>query len=106
MYTDIYNKIKEDEAYQTLIKKRKAFALKLTSAILIIYFSFILTLAYMPSVFAITLSENGVTTLGIPIGVGIILISFILTGIYVRRANTEFDIILNRLKDDLGIKHD
>ena len=30
-------------------------------------------------------------TWGIPLGVGLILSAFVLTGIYVRRANGEFD---------------
>ena len=106
MYTDIYNQIKADPEYQTLVKRRRKFALTLTVIMLVVYFSFILTLAYAPYIFAIPLSNNGVTTLGIPVGVGIILFSFLLTGIYVRKANHEFDVILNRLKDDLGIKHD
>ena len=33
----------------------------------------------------------GVTTLGIPIGLAVIVFTVIITGIYVRRANTEFD---------------
>jgi uncharacterized membrane protein (DUF485 family) len=33
----------------------------------------------------------GVITLGIPVGVFIIVVAFVLTGIYVRRANSEFD---------------
>ena len=106
MYKDIYDKIQEDEAFQVLVKQRKKFSLILTSIILIVYFSFILTIAYAPEFFALPIYETGVTTLGIPVGIGIILISFILTGIYVRKANTDFDKTLNQLKDDLGIKHD
>ncbi len=70
------------------------------------YFCFILTIAYAPSVFATPLWDGSVTTLGIPVGIGVILISFILTGVYVKKANQEFDQILNRLKDDVGVKHD
>ncbi|MCH2223055.1 MAG: DUF485 domain-containing protein [Dechloromonas sp.] len=33
----------------------------------------------------------GVTTLGVPLGVGVIVFTIVLTWIYVRRANTEFD---------------
>ncbi len=106
MYADIYDKIKADPEFQTLIKKRQKFSLVLTSMILLIYFSFILTIAYFPSLFAMPLSEGGITTLGIPVGVGIILFSFLLTGVYVKRANREFDAILHRLKDDVGIAHD
>ena len=45
-------------------------------------------------------------TVGIPVGIGVIVISFLLTGIYVKKANHEFDAILNRLKDDVGVPHD
>jgi hypothetical protein len=34
---------------------------------------------------------GAVTTIGIPVGILIIVAAFVLTGIYVRRANAEFD---------------
>ena len=40
---------------------------------------------------AVILSEGSVTTVGIPVGIAIIVVAFLLTGIYVRRANKEFD---------------
>ncbi len=106
MYADIYDKIKADPEFQVLVKQRRRFALSLTTIILIVYFSFILTLAYAPSVFATPLFEGSVISLGIPVGIGIIIIAFALTGIYVKKANTDFDTTLNRLKDDVGVKHD
>ena len=36
---------------------------------------------------------SGVTTLGVPLGIGVIVFTIILTWIYVRRANSEFDSI-------------
>jgi uncharacterized membrane protein (DUF485 family) len=56
---------------------------------LLIYYGFILIVAFAPSVLGIPI--YGVVTLGIPIGVFIIVAAFVLTGIYVRRANSEFD---------------
>ncbi|HIC44702.1 MAG TPA: DUF485 domain-containing protein [Sulfurimonas sp.] len=106
MYADIYDKIKLDPEFQALVKQRRKFSLILTSIILVIYFSFILTLAYAPEVFAKALFEGSVISVGIPVGIGIIILSFILTGIYVKKANTDFDTTLNRLKDDVGVKHD
>lgn len=106
MYADIYNQIKADPEFKALVKKRRKFSLLLTFIILAVYFSFILTIAYAPALFSMPLGEKSVTTVGIPVGIGIILVSFILTGIYVRRANNDFDLILERLKDDLGVKHD
>ena len=106
MYADIYDKIKLDPEFQALVKKRRKLALILTSITLIVYFSFILTLAYAPSLFAHPIYEGSVISIGIPLGVSIIIIAFVLTGIYVRKANTDFDKTLNRLKDDVGVKHD
>ncbi len=106
MYADIYDQIKADDEFKALVKRRRRFALSLTLVMLVVYFSFILTIAYAPAVFASHLAEGTVITLGIPVGIAVILIAFILTGIYVKKANTEFDAILNRLKDDVGVKHD
>jgi len=106
MYADIYDKIKADSEFQTLVKERRAFSLKLSFIILALYFSFILTIAYAPSIFATPIFEGSVISLGIPVGIGLILIAFILTGVYVKRANHDFDATLNRLKEDVGVQHD
>ena len=39
------------------------------------------------------LTATSTTTVGIPIGVGLVVLYWILTGIYVRRANAEFDVL-------------
>jgi uncharacterized membrane protein (DUF485 family) len=44
------------------------------------------------------LTAGSVTTVGIPVGVGVIISAFVLTGIYVRRANGEFDELTRRIK--------
>jgi len=44
------------------------------------------------------MSSDSVTTIGIPIGMAVIVFAFILTGIYTRRANTEFDDLSNKIK--------
>lgn len=106
MYTEIYKKIDADPIFHELVKKRRHFALKLTAVMLGLYFAFILTLAYAPELFGIPLFEGSTMTVGIPVGVAIIIAAFVLTGIYVRRANSEFDTILNKLKDDVGVPHE
>ncbi len=58
---------------------------------LIIYVGFILLIAFAPQWLGTPLHEGTSVTRGIPIGIGVILISFVLTGIYVWRANGEFD---------------
>jgi uncharacterized membrane protein (DUF485 family) len=45
------------------------------------------------------LSEGSVTTIGIPIGMAVIIFAFVITGIYTKRANSEFDDLNNKIKD-------
>ena len=77
--------------YAELTSKRNAFSLVLSLITLVIYFGFILLIAYGKEILGAQLSEGSVVTVGLPVGVGVILSAIVLTGVYVRRANTEFD---------------
>jgi uncharacterized membrane protein (DUF485 family) len=94
--------IKANPDYQKLVKTRNGFAVKLTILMLVVYFAFILVIAFEPSLLAAPLSADSVTTVGIPVGVGVILFAFILTGIYTKRANSEFDDLNNAVKKSIG----
>ena len=83
-------RILNNPKFQELVAKRSAFAWTLSIAMLVIYFGFILLVAFGKS-FLGTPIGSGVTTWGIPVGVFTIVSAFILTGIYVYRANGEFD---------------
>ncbi len=91
--------IKNDPDFQALVSKRSKFAWTLTAAMLIVYFAFILTIAFNPSALGTPLADDSVTTVGIPVGVAIIVFAFALTGIYVRRANSEFDQLTSKIKE-------
>ncbi|MFT7859418.1 MAG: DUF485 domain-containing protein [Sulfurimonas sp.] len=101
MEKDLIEKIKADSNYQELVKKRTSFAILLTIVMLVVYFAFILTIAFDPSLLAQPLSDESVTTIGIPIGITVIVIAFILTGIYTFRANGEFDELARKIKNNV-----
>jgi len=103
MNKELVEKIKANPDYQKLVSTRSGYAIKLTIAMLVVYFTFILTIAFNPSALAVPLSADTVTTIGIPIGVAIIVFAFILTGLYTKRANTEFDDLTNKIKKDMGV---
>jgi uncharacterized membrane protein (DUF485 family) len=84
-------RIKNDPQFKELVRKRSAFAWTLSILMLVIYFGFVLTVAFHKELLAQPLAEGLTTTIGIPIGVGVIVSAFILTGIYVARANSTFD---------------
>lgn len=86
----IIERVKADPKFQELVRKRTTFAWALSLLMVIIYFGFVLTVAFDKELLGRSLF-GGVTTVGIPIGLGVILSAFILTGIYVARANSAFD---------------
>jgi uncharacterized membrane protein (DUF485 family) len=98
MKQEMVDSIKNDPDFIHLVKTRSSFAWTLTIIMLVIYFGFVLTIAFDPKLLGTPLSEGLVTTIGIPIGIGVIVSAFILTGIYVRRANGEFDDLTAKIK--------
>lgn len=98
MKQELVDRIKTDPDFHYLVQTRSKFAWTLTIIMLIIYFGFVLVVAFNPSILGTPLFVGSVTTIGIPIGVGVIISAFILTGIYVRRANSEFDELTAKIK--------
>jgi uncharacterized membrane protein (DUF485 family) len=99
MQKDIVEIVKNDPNYKELVAKRISFSVMLSIIMLVVYFGFILMIAYFPEVLGTPLSEGSVTTVGIPVGMGVIFFAFIITGIYTKRANSEFDDLNNKIKD-------
>ncbi len=91
MHDETYKKIAQDPRFQQLVQRRNRLAWTLSLAILALYFTFILVIAFAPDLLGQPISAGSITTMGIPAGVGIILSAFVLTGIYVHRANKDFD---------------
>lgn len=100
MEQSIVDKVKNDPNFERLVSERSKFAWRLTIAMLVVYFAFILTIAFDPSVLGAPLGDDTVTTVGIPVGIAIIIFAFALTGIYVRRANSEFDALTAKIKEN------
>ena len=101
MNKELVDKIKNNPDYQELVSKRSGFAIKLSVAMLVVYFTFILTIAFSPATLGTPLSADSVTTVGIPVGIAVIIFAFILTGIYTKRANGEFDDLSNKIKESI-----
>lgn len=90
MENDAAAKIAANPKYQKLIRVRGRYGWIMSGIMLVIYYGYIAAIAFDKELLARKLGE-GVMTYGIPIGMGIIFATVILTGLYVRRANTEFD---------------
>jgi len=90
MEKDLAARIASHPKYQELKAKRTRFGWWLTALMMLVYYGFILLVAFDKELLSRRLGE-GVMTLGMPIGLGVILFTIVITGIYVRRANSEFD---------------
>lgn len=100
MTKETVERIQNNPDYQKLVKTRNKFAWTLSIIMLVVYYAFILVIAFDPSLLG-TRIGSGVMTIGIPIGIAIIVIAFVLAGIYVRRANGEFDVLTQQVRDEL-----
>ena len=90
MDTQLAERIARDPNYQALRAKRTRFGWTLTALMMIVYYGFILLVAFDKPLLSQRLGD-GVMTLGIPLGFGVIVFTVVITAFYVRRANAEFD---------------
>jgi uncharacterized membrane protein (DUF485 family) len=61
------------------------------------YYAFVFIAGFAPQVLATRLYPGSVITIGWPLGAALILGTWVLTGIYIRRANEEFDQLTARI---------
>ena len=90
MDDDLVQRIARNPKYQELKAKRTSYGWWLTLAMMVVYYGFILLVAFNKPFLSQRMGE-GVMTVGIPIGFGVILFTILITAIYVKRANKEFD---------------
>ena len=83
-------RIEANPKYHELKRKRSSFGWLLTILMLLVYYGYVGLIAFDKELLAKPLGA-GVTTLGIPIGLGVIVFTVLITGLYVRRANSEYD---------------
>jgi uncharacterized membrane protein (DUF485 family) len=88
--TELVARIANNPNYQSLKAKRTRFGWRLTLVMMIVYYGFILLVAFNKSFLSQKLGV-GVMTMGIPIGFGVIVFTIVITAYYVNRANREFD---------------
>ncbi|XBS70060.1 DUF485 domain-containing protein [Acerihabitans sp. KWT182] len=95
--TSFINGLKKNPHFKELVDKRQHFAMLLTLIMLVLYYGFILLIAFAPGWLGTPIYQGTSVTRGIPLGIGLIVMSFILTAIYVVRANGEFDRLTRQL---------
>ena len=93
-------RIRRDPRFEQLCQSRSRLAWTLSALVLVVYLGFILLVAFGGAFLATPLIAGGVTTIGIVVGVGVILFAIVLTAIYVWKANTTFDELTRGLLEE------
>lgn len=98
MHADVVNRVRANPKFAELIRKRNRYSWTLAILMLAIYYGFICLVAFDKPLLA---TKVGATvTLGFPVGLGVILSAIIITGLYVWRANGEYEQLTREIVED------
>lgn len=100
MAQEIYERVVAHPQYAELTRKRSRFALVLSFIVLAVFYAFVALATLAPASFAAPVTEGLTWPLGLVAGFVIQIFAFVMTGVYVRRANGEFDAINRRLIEE------
>ena len=100
MNEELVERIESNPKYKELISKRNSLGIKLGIFVLVMFYAFILVIAFNKELLAIKIGD-GITTIAFPIALAILVLSFITTLIYVKRANGEFENLTKEIKKDV-----
>ena len=96
-----YQSILRNPKFQELASSRSSFGWTLAILMLIVYAVFILLVAFDKPLLAQQVGA-GPTSVGIVLGLAVIIIAFVLTAIYVARANGRYDELTREIREEIG----
>ncbi|EXI66331.1 MAG: Inner membrane protein YjcH [Candidatus Accumulibacter adjunctus] len=88
---DIVARIEANPKYHELVRKRTSYSIFMSILMIIAYYGYILLIAFNKEWLGTPLAPGMVMTIGIPLGVGVIVFTIAITNVYVRKANSDFD---------------
>ena len=91
------NDILNDADFKSLSRQKNSISLGLAVLELVLYLGFVALIAFNKPFLSAKLS--GAITVGIPVAIGIILFSWVLTGVYILWANNKYDVLVKKVKD-------
>jgi uncharacterized membrane protein (DUF485 family) len=102
---DLVQRVKSDPNYQKLVRTRSSYGWWLTLSVMVVYYGFTILNAYDKPFMASKIGA-GVMSWGIPLGLFVIVFTVVVTAIYVRRANNEFDELTEAIKRNAAASND
>ena len=94
---DIVARIEKNPKFLQFVSTRNSYSIKMTLAMMVVYFGYILLVAFNKPFLATKVAAGATMSVGIPLGLGVLVFTIVITAIYVRRANSEFDDIKDEI---------
>ncbi len=97
MSDPVYQRVRQNPKFQMLVQKRGRLALILSLIVLVSYYALMMVVAFAPDALRTPIVQGSAISIGFPIAAVIIIISWMLTGVYSHFANGEFEELNNEI---------
>ena len=91
MSSEMYERMRANPRFRELVSRRGRFAWTLSITVLAIFYGFVMLVAFNPALLGRPVAEGSTLTIGVAFGLFMFVFFWVLTAVYVRRANGEFD---------------
>lgn len=100
MSSGMYKLMRDNPKFQLLVDKRGRFAWTLSAIVLTMFYGFVMVVAFSPASLGRPIAEGSMVTVGVAVELFMFIFFWLLTAVYVRRANTEFDALTEEILMD------
>jgi len=97
MSSAMYQRMRANPKFQALVSKRGRFAWTLSLIVLVMFYGFVMTVAFSPATLGQFVGEGSQVTVGVVVELFMFIFFWVLTAYYVKRANTEFDALTQEI---------
>jgi len=97
----IYERVRRNPKFHELVRRRGRLAMGLSIIVLGGYYAFMMIVAFAPQLLRLPVSPGATLSVGVPAGAALIVVSWLLTGLYTHFADGEFEALTRDLIDEV-----
>lgn len=97
MSDPVYQRVRQNPKFQALVRKRGRLALILSLIVLVAYYALMMAVAFAPDALRTPIAPGSAISIGFPLSAIVIILSWLLTGVYSHFANGEFEELNNEI---------
>jgi uncharacterized membrane protein (DUF485 family) len=105
MTSELNQRIYNHPRYQELVRGRSRLAWTLSAITLGSFFALILVGVVRPDLLAVSVSDSGVVTIAVLVGVIMLALFWLLTGVYLQRTTRVYDKINEQILRDVQLRN-